>query len=409
MDVPVSADTATSVASAEKYVIGAILQSPSVLRSVMEEVVPADFEDIRLGAIYGGICRMQSEREPIDYMTVWEKFDVWDVRGVDLTQLGAWMDNVPTVSNASYYAGMVRRAALRRELQVVATQLREDAAKDETAALERAMSNLTLLRDRDLTSNVVTSKTLREILDVPEHEDAYDWVVPGLLERSDRLMLTGIEGGGKSTLLRQVCVLTAAGLHPFQFVPVQPIKVVVIDAENSERQWRRAVRSIADEAKLRGARDPGDSIKLRFMPRSDVTRADVLGSVHKLLDQEKPDLLMIGPLYRLTKGSINNDDDAAPVLAALDSIRDRGVAMLIEAHAGHAVANHGERDLRPRGSSALLGWPEFGLGLRRAKEVHQGRVAFELVKWRGDRDARAWPTRLSRHPSQVWPWEPAGQ
>jgi RecA-family ATPase len=40
-------------------------------------------------------------------------------------------------------------------------------------------------------------------------------VIPGLLERRDRLMLTGEEGLGKSYLLRQIAVMAAAGLDPF--------------------------------------------------------------------------------------------------------------------------------------------------------------------------------------------------
>ena len=56
-------------------------------------------------------------------------------------------------------------------------------------------------------------------------------------------------------------------------------------------------------------------------------------------------------------------DDAAPLILALDAIRDRGLCLLMEAHAGHAKGANGTRDLRPRGSSALLGWPEFGFGL----------------------------------------------
>ena len=73
-------------------------------------------------------------------------------------------------------------------------------------------------------------------------------------------------------------------------------------------------------------------------------------------------ILAIGPLSRLVPRALQTDDEAAPVLAALDTIRDRDIALLIEAHAGHTVGKGGQRDLRPRGSSALLGWPGLGVG-----------------------------------------------
>ena len=77
--------------------------------------------------------------------------------------------------------------------------------------------------------------------------------------------------------------------------------------------------------------------------------------------------MVIGPLYRLIPRAIMSDDDASPLLANLDTICDRGIALIIEAHAGHVTNRDGERDLRPRGSSALMGWPEFGLGLKLSK------------------------------------------
>ncbi|MFF2631990.1 AAA family ATPase [Microbacterium sp. NPDC058021] len=392
----------TSSALAERFVLGAIMADTRVLRSVQEQVVPRDFEDQRLGAIYAGIIRMVAERMPVDYLTVWDQLAAWDVRGVDLPQLSEWATAVPSTSSAPYYASLVRDAAIRRQLTVIGSRLQ--SAPDTGVALSTALEDLRALRDRDAASTT-SARTLRQVLDVPEEEDAYQWVVPDVLERRDRLMLTGSEGGGKSTFLRQIAVLAAGGIHPFRFSPIDPIRVLVVDAENSERQWRRAVRAMAEEVEMRGQRAPHDHLALEFVPRMDITRAGDLGQLHRRIDETRPDLLLIGPLYRLLPGSINNDDDAAPVLAALDSLRERDVAMLIEAHAGHSVSAGGDRDLRPRGSSALLGWPEFGLGLRRDKQVGAGgQVRFSLVRWRGDRDRRAWPTKLAR--GHLWPWEP---
>jgi replicative DNA helicase len=117
------------------------------------------------------------------------------------------------------------------------------------------------------------------------------------------------------------------------------------------------------------------------------------------VDVHKPDLLYIGPLYKITSGAIQTDDDAAPLLVALDSLRERGLALLMEAHAAKGDGS-GTRDLRPRGSAALMGWPEFGFGLH---PLDNGDV--ELKRWRGDRDQRAWPTFMTR--GHDWPWEEA--
>lgn len=390
---------------AERYVIGALLAEPEVIRSVQAEVVPRDFSDARLGDLYAGIVRLRAAREPIDYLTVWDRLGEWDIRGIDLNDLAHWATAVPTVKNAAHYARIVREAALRRSLAEVGGRL--VAAEDPAGALQGALDTLRDLRDRDTASAEVELRTLAEVFDVPADADAYDWVVPGLLERRDRCVLTGSEGGGKSTLLRQIAVMTAAGLHPFSGEPVPPMRVLVVDAENSERQWRRAARSLAASASARGAADPRAQLWIQFETNIDITRPADIGRIHRYIDTAQPDLVMVGPIYKLVPKAIKDDDDAIPVLNALDTIRDRDVAMLIEAHAGHGDARSGVRDLRPIGSSAFLRWPEFGLGL--AKPTKPGEP-HRLLRWRGDRDERNWPGELhsSRQIAQTWPWEPTG-
>ncbi|MGX5770804.1 AAA family ATPase [Microbacterium trichothecenolyticum] len=388
---------------AERYVIGAMLADPRMVRPVQGEgLVPRDFADVRLGDIYAGIVRLAAEGKEIDYVTVWQHLDGWNIRNVDLTDLSRWVDEAHAPRSAPFHAGIVRDAAVARRLREIGRSLAE--TKEPALALTQGIEALRDLRDRETVSLSGGVKYLGEVLDVPEDEDSYEWVVPDLIEKRDRLLLTGTEGGGKSTFLRQIAVLSSAGIHPFSFYPMPPVKVLVVDAENSERQWRRAVRTMADNARLRGHADPRQQVALECLTKQiDITRAGDLGAIHRMIDAAEPDVLLIGPLYKLVPRAIKDDDDAAPVLAALDNLRERNVALLIEAHAGHTTSGKGgERDLRPRGSSALLGWPEFGFGLRKEAE-HHGRKVTSLVRWRGDRELRAWPTKLTQ--GQLWPWE----
>jgi replicative DNA helicase len=62
------------------------------------------------------------------------------------------------------------------------------------------------------------------------------------------------------------------------------------------------------------------------------------------------------------------------------------------------VPRFGVRDLRPRGSSALLGWPEFGYGMRNIGTEGYA----DLVPWRGNREERDWPARLRRADGFRW-------
>lgn len=268
--------------------------------------------------------------------------------------------------------------------------------------LAKLVNTFTEMRDQGA-SGEVAAVTVRELLDT--EDEPYDWVIPNLLERGDRFMLTGVEGMGKSVLLRQIAMCAAAGFSPFGGGKFEPVTSLIIDNENSERQIRRGMRGLAAAMKGRGDRDATQHTKVEWMGRIDITKDLTLSRIHQTLDAVKPSLVVIGPLYRLTNGAITTDDEASPILAALDTIKARGIAILIEAHAGHSnTGAGGTRNMRPRGSSALLGWPEFGYGLQPSSE----RVdEYVLDRWRGDRDERAWPKYLER--GGPLPWSPTEQ
>lgn len=393
----------SAVISNEQAVIAAVLLDQRVLRAATAECMPADFEDLRLGDIFRGMTAMYATGQPIDGITVSSHLAEWGIRGIDSADLFSWTSQALPVSVAGY-ARAVRQGAVRRGLREVASRIvQETATSDPGVVAANAAERLRKLSRETAQEERLRLKTLGEVLE--NGDDDYDWTVPDLLERGDRLLLTGVEGGGKSTLVRQIAIMASAGLHPFTFFPQKPVRVLVVDAENTEKQWRRASRRLVYNASLHGSQNPADVMHILCSPKIDLTKDVDLADVHSYIDEAKPDVLFIGPLYRLIPRAINSDDDASPLLAALDTLRARGTSMVIEAHAGHATGAGGERDLRPRGSAALLGWPEFGLGLLPDKGARSSNE-FKLVRWRGDRDQRKWPSRIARGVSD-WPWTPS--
>lgn len=398
----------TTTEEAERSVIGAALLDAGSLRLTSEHIDANDFGDKRLGQVYKLLTDLHATGHPIDPVTV---------AGAARTQRMAWCDGVmlyelqastPTASNAAYYAKIVREAAIRRRMEMAGLRLTQ--LSQATDPLEEVMGHARGEWEsiRGSAAGTLTTKRLAELL---EGTDEYDWLIPGLIERHDRWVLTGGEGGGKSTLFRQVAILAAAGIHPFLLTPITPVKVLVVDVENTEGQWRREVRRTVTNAQLQGTADPAELsiVCMDGLPggRLDLTTERDLGAVHRLIDQHEPDMLLIGPLYKLIPRAITSDDDAAPLITNLDSLRARGVALLMEAHAGHGKTASGNRDLRPRGSAALMGWPEFGLGLTTDPEDTSGCTS-KLIPWRGGRDGeRAFPDRLVRAAKgerQAWPW-----
>lgn len=248
------------------------------------------------------------------------------------------------------------------------------------------------------------SFTPDELIDAAElarEEHSHDWLVPGLLERGDRLILTGMEGHGKSTALRSWGWALASGRHPFTLAPTRRLRVLLVDLENSRAQLSRAFAALPDL----GAQNMAVACFTAGLNVRDLRDAQRLDA---LVERHRAELLVIGPLYkafRTRRGESKNDETAAEEAAyAFDRLRARhGCALWIEAHAPHG--DSGDRaGLRPYGASLWLRWPEFGFGLKQVAESVAGRRQVELRQWRGSRERnRDWPDRLIE--GREMPWE----
>ena len=133
----------------------------------------------------------------------------------------------------------------------------------------------------------------------------------------------------------------------------------------------------------------------------DLTRAEDANWLRRLCEASQPDVLVIGPLYRMHAKNMNDEEPARALTAVIDSIRAaHNCAVVMETHAPHA-GNGIVRSLRPVGSSLFMRWPEFGYGLRE-KDDTDG--VMRLVEWRGPRDEREFPRFLARGGPGEWPW-----
>ncbi len=258
------------------------------------------------------------------------------------------------------------------------------------------MEDLKGIRDNTPPGQGIDSKKLGEVLAT---EEDHDWLVPGLFERGDRMIITGFEGFGKSTWIRQMAVQFAAGINPISLDHIDPLRVQVVDVENTEGQWRREVRGMAAKARQYGSNDPSN-IDLACTGRIDITKDAALGAIHRLVDKNRPDVLFIGPIYKMVPNGINNDDDAAPLITALDSLRDRGLVMVMEGHSPQGQRPAGSRPVPL--VAQLRSWAGLSSVLGSPPEA-DGTTGATIQRWRGDRNQQTdWPKRLER--GGPFPW-----
>lgn len=400
--------------AAERAVLGILIDAPS--RAANCGITPGDLSPVQgHDAVLSAILTLAESKKTADPVLLVQELAARDQLnriGDDGEHGGVYLHTLLEAGrnaiNLPHYAQLVRAATVRRRLYEIGTRLQQTASgqADIDAMLDTA-SELTIamqmLSDNPITGDapIPGFSLAQDFLDEPT--PPHSWVIPGLLEHADRVMVVAGEGMGKSVLSRQMGVLLAAGRHPFApKVSIPAKRVLLIDLENPPALVRRNLRVIVSVAGANGL-DFGDRLFRWNRPGGlDLRSAQGRALFAQALDQARPDLVCVGPLYKMSLGKAGDsyETSAAETAAAIDMARDRfGCAFWIEHHM--AKGEGGQRPSSPLGSSYWMRWPEFGLILRKAKDA-EGNV-YELGRFRGDRDDRVWPDRLLRIPG-TWPW-----
>ena len=343
-------------------------------------------------------------------------------RGQEICQalMGAYTMGVSGQA-APYYAERLTSLRVARSFQDsmrgFVERMSYAALNDEDLVAQQAIAELREAVDdaeRSFHPAELSIMSAQDVMDLPVTE--YDWLVPDLLERTDRLILTGMEGTGKSTLLAQFACTIGAGIHPFTGHPLRPrrYQTMIVDCENSPKQIQKRLRLITgqvDDLRKKHGLDPANwSECVRVVSRPEgfaLTDPKEYARLDYMIEKVDPDLVVIGPLYKMSKLDYRDEQAAKEVCDTLDALRVRHqFALVTEAHMGHGDST-GARSSRPLGSSLFLRWPEFGFGLMPADGEPPGRPRVVDVRlWRGMREERNWPTML-QHGWEL-PWVPAG-
>jgi 5S rRNA maturation endonuclease (ribonuclease M5) len=290
-------------------------------------------------------------------------------------------------------------------VEIVEGLVGKDVSDHLAAGYDLAQLEVTWTNDRP--AKVDLAPDLDEFLSV--EDEPYDWLVPDLLERGDRVLLTGFEGLGKSVIGRQLGIAVAAGIHPFMHHQnIEPHRVLVIDCENTKPQNRRMYRKMRDVVHNNNGKVNAGMWRIIHRPDGiDLTTGPDAEWLMERVTAHQPELLIIGPFYKLHNANMNEEGPARKAISVLDHVRTSvNCCLLIEAHAGHGE-DGAKRSVRPTGSSLLMRWPEFGIGITPCGTTESGGAnsTVEVKHWRGQRDQRNWPRWLTWGDPGDWPWK----
>lgn len=131
---------------AEEAVIGSILLDAESFYPVSEHIKADDFYITRLKWVYQACQDLTRQNTPIDYLSV---ANILEARK-QLEEAGGrpfltyLMNSAPSAVNASFYAQIVGRASKRRQLMIIADQIKA-LALDESQDVESIMTQSTVL------------------------------------------------------------------------------------------------------------------------------------------------------------------------------------------------------------------------------------------------------------------------
>lgn len=388
--------------AAEQALLAALLQNPDTVPGTETLLDPDDFYDPRHELVWTAIHTTITRDGAIpDPVTVANQLKATG----DLPRVAQLLPELathPTANplNTHAYARVIREHAIRRQLITRGTRFLQTADTATPDQLHTVLDdwydfgdNLTHRLAGTTIAGRPATPNIDDLLADPDDEPA--WIIPGLLEHQDRVIVTAEEGAGKSTLLRQIAITAAAGIHPFTLEPITPIRVLHVDVENTHRQSKRRYRPLRIQAghKL-------DPTNLYIEIRTggvDLTQPEDATWLTQLCGTLRPDLLLIGPIYKLANGDPTEEKSAKPVAMTIDKIREKyDLGVILEAHSAKAAGGQKKRPHEPYGWSGWMRWPEFGLWLNKDGTISH---------WRGAREERDWPTSLQR--GGEWPWMPS--
>lgn len=378
-----------------------MIEDPSVVRRVFKHVAPDEFHGhhVHIASTMASMDTMGLDITPASLLAQLHTSGLL-VRAGGGGAIHTMVENAVVGEHAVHLAEFLGSEAARNSLRAVGQRLVQITDNPEIPPEEAAQR---ALEDLDNVRRAVTEPQTLGWPDGSAHPSP-EWIIPELMAVNERVMLTGGEGLGKTMLTRQLVASVAVGYHPFDGKEFDPRPALHIDLENpqdiSDRAWRNIRLGLSDA----GVPIPDGTLHRLQLVRFGITNARDVAWLTRTVAAVNPSIIAIGPVKNLILEDPNDESGVIRAQDLLNQMRaDTGAALVLEGHAGY-VDRGPEGSWRPRGSSAWLGWPEFGFGLKPVPDTYV-RTA-ELVPWRGARaEGRFWPERIVA--GRPWPWTQA--
>ncbi|MBZ0157388.1 MAG: helicase RepA family protein [Alphaproteobacteria bacterium] len=199
---------------------------------------------------------------------------------------------------------------------------------------------------------------LSTVRDIFSYEDPAYLIVKLIVENA-LIILSAYAGVGKSLLALFIAYAVITGKKLFgHFSVTKRGKVLIVDEENPGAFIKKRLQDI-------GFTEDMPLLFLHFQ-RIKLDNPSCFGQLVKIIEEEKPVLVIIDALIRVHDGKENEASDMAPVMERLRDLVNLGTTVLVIHHHRKGAGENRKESLR--GSSDILGGVDMHLSLEEKGE-----------------------------------------
>ena len=244
---------------AEQSCLGAMLQSSTSISTVMEVLKEDDFFDEKHRIIYKTVNELSETNAPVDAVSVSERLSSMGLlqQTGGSSYIGKLIENVPSLSNVSYYARIVLEKSMLRELinasrtiidNVYENQTDVEKLSDEAERLIFDVTNRKLRSNHQILKDILTD-TLKGIERIAHSKHVYTGLPTGFTEFDDKT--SGLQNGDLVVIAARPSMgKTAFAMNIASNVAKMDQKngVLIFSLEMSNQEL--ALRMLSSEARL---------------------------------------------------------------------------------------------------------------------------------------------------------------
>jgi RecA-family ATPase len=193
------------------------------------------------------------------------------------------------------------------------------------------------------------------------------------LNKGGSLVIQGSSGIGKSSLIMQMSICFCLGKDFFGLQPSKPLKIVTIQAENSDSDLAEPLQDMVSElnpspVELDRLRD-----NLLFFTDSGSFGSSFIDMFARLIKRYQPDIIICDPLLSFIGGDINSQVVVSEFLrnGVNPILKDTGVIACFVHHTGKprdGIKTDTDANYSGLGSSELTNWARAIISLSECRE-----------------------------------------